>query len=116
MRLLVVEDDVQLAELLAKGLRTAGFDVDVLGGVSEAKAALSMTRYAALVLDLGLPDGDGLSLAREISALPWSPRVVLTSSDSDAATQDTARHAGAVAFVAKADLPNGTLRALLTGQ
>ena len=66
MRLLVVEDSKELAQLLAKGLQSAGFDVDVLATASDAQAALEMTRYAALILDLGLPDGDGLSILREL--------------------------------------------------
>ena len=66
MRLLVVEDNVQLAELLTKGLRTAGYETDVLSSLEEASMVLRTTFYAALILDLGLPDGDGLALLREI--------------------------------------------------
>jgi DNA-binding response OmpR family regulator len=66
MRLLVVEDNEELAQLLAKGLQSAGFDVDLLATVGEAQAALATTRYAALILDLGLPDGTGLSILREL--------------------------------------------------
>jgi DNA-binding response OmpR family regulator len=66
MRLLIVEDNEELAELLAKGLKTAGYQCDVLSTVDEARAVLAATFYAALILDLGLPDGDGLELLREI--------------------------------------------------
>src|SRR5438477_9978729 len=66
MRLLVVEDNQELADVLSKGLRAAGYDTDRLATSAEARAALSTTRYAALILDLGLPDGDGLSILREI--------------------------------------------------
>src|ERR1700751_2946639 len=66
MRLLIVEDNEELAELVAKGLKTAGYDADVLSTVEEARAVLSTTFYAAMILDLGLPDGDGLELLREI--------------------------------------------------
>ena len=66
MRLLIVEDNEELAELLAKGLQTAGYESDVLSTVEEARNVLSTTFYAALILDLGLPDGDGLTLLREI--------------------------------------------------
>ncbi len=66
MRLLIVEDNEELAELVAKGLRNAGYEVDVLSTVEEAASVLHTTFYAALILDLGLPDGDGLSLLREI--------------------------------------------------
>lgn len=66
MRLLVVEDTEELAQLLASGLQTAGFEVDSVATVSDAETALSSVRYAALILDLGLPDGDGLALLREL--------------------------------------------------
>jgi two-component system response regulator TctD len=66
MRLLIVEDNVQLAELLAKGLQTAGYETDVLSSLEEASTVLRTTFYAALILDLGLPDGDGLTLLREL--------------------------------------------------
>jgi DNA-binding response OmpR family regulator len=66
MRLLVVEDNEELAQLVANGLRAAGFDVDVLGTICEAQAALTSIRYAAMILDRGLPDGDGLVLVREL--------------------------------------------------
>ena len=66
MRLLVVEDNEELAQLLAKGLRTAGLETDIVVTAAEARTVLATARYAALVLDLGLPDGDGLAILREI--------------------------------------------------
>ncbi len=61
---------------------------------------------AAVLIDVELPDGDGVTLARELAALPWHPRIVLTSIDGDITTTEEARNAGASAFVNKADLPN----------
>jgi two-component system response regulator TctD len=66
MRLLVVEDNAQLSQLLAKGLQTAGYETDRLATAAEARTDLLTTSYAALILDLGLPDGDGLSILREL--------------------------------------------------
>jgi DNA-binding response OmpR family regulator len=66
MRLAVVEDNPELARLLAQGLEAEGYETDLMSTVAEARAALATTRYAALILDLGLPDGDGLSILREI--------------------------------------------------
>jgi DNA-binding response OmpR family regulator len=66
MRLLIVEDNEELAELLAKGLRSAGYEADILSSIEEARSVLETTFYAALILDLGLPDGDGLELLREL--------------------------------------------------
>jgi DNA-binding response OmpR family regulator len=66
MRLLIVEDSEELAALLATGLKTAGYEADILSTVVEARAVLLTTFYAALILDLGLPDGDGLALLSEL--------------------------------------------------
>jgi DNA-binding response OmpR family regulator len=66
MRLAVVEDNPELAQLLTQGLKAEGYDTDLMTTVAEARAAVTATRYAALILDLGLPDGDGLSILREI--------------------------------------------------
>ncbi|HTS39002.1 MAG TPA: response regulator transcription factor [Xanthobacteraceae bacterium] len=66
MRCLIVEDNAELAQLLANGLQTAGYDSDVLSTAADARAALATTRYAAVILDLGLPDEDGLAILREI--------------------------------------------------
>lgn len=66
MRLLVIEDNDELADLLVRGLRSAGYASDRFSTVGEARNALATTSYAALILDLGLPDGDGLAVLREL--------------------------------------------------
>jgi DNA-binding response OmpR family regulator len=66
MRLAVVEDNPELARLLIQGLKAEGYETDLMTTAAEARAAVTTTRYAALILDLGLPDGDGLSILREI--------------------------------------------------
>src|SRR5215469_11033728 len=66
MRLLLVEDNEELAQLLTQRLQAAGYETDLLTTAAEAQTAVTTTRYAAMVLDLGLPDGDGLSVLREI--------------------------------------------------
>lgn len=68
MRLLIVEDNEELAELLVKGLREAGFEIDLMTTETDARAALMTTRYAAVILDLALPNGDGLSILRDVRA------------------------------------------------
>jgi DNA-binding response OmpR family regulator len=80
MRLLVVEDNEALAELLTKGLNTAGFATDVVTSARDAREGLAMTRYAAVVLDLGLPDEDGLAVLRDLRARQdATPVLVLTA-------------------------------------
>ena len=83
MRLLIVEDETRIAELVKAGLARAGFAVDVVGLCADARAALSVTRYDAAVVDLGLPDGDGLELLRELRTKGnQTPVLVLTARDA----------------------------------
>jgi DNA-binding response OmpR family regulator len=68
MRILLVEDNADLAQLVAKGLNSGGFVADAVASAGDARHALKTTRYSAVVLDLGLPDDDGLSVLRELRA------------------------------------------------
>jgi CheY-like chemotaxis protein len=114
---LVVDDDPAFRELAGRMLVALGMNVVAeAGSVAEAIAAANATRPDAALVDVDLPDGDGISLTHELTALPWRPRVVLTSVDAEAAGPDDVRRSGAMAFVRKADLPNGTLRGLLTAE
>jgi DNA-binding response OmpR family regulator len=82
MRLLIVEDNIELARLVAAGLLTAGYETDVVGTVGEARDAVRSVKYAAMILDLGLPDGDGLSLLVELRRrMDPLPVLVLTARD-----------------------------------
>ncbi|MCW0234835.1 MAG: response regulator transcription factor [Ferrovibrio sp.] len=82
MRLLLVEDEVQLRDLVQRSLARSGFTVDAVGEVGDAQAALAASRYDVIVLDLGLPDGDGLTLLRELrSRRDATPVLVLTARD-----------------------------------
>ena len=66
MRLLLIEDNERFAELLKRGLAASGFVVDVLGTASDAMAVLETTRFEIVVLDLGLPDVNGLDVLGEM--------------------------------------------------
>ena len=77
MRVLLVEDNARLAMLLAEGLRRAGWQADVGGSLEEAEAALATGEYDAVVLDRGLPDGDGIDLVRRLRHRPGAPPVLM---------------------------------------
>jgi DNA-binding NarL/FixJ family response regulator len=112
---LVVDDDALFRSLARRLLLSEGLDVvGEAESVATAIAAAHELRPDAVLLDIGLPDGDGISLARELTALPWRPRVVLTSSDPQAASDRDVRASGAGAFIPKDDLPNAPLERLLT--
>jgi CheY-like chemotaxis protein len=113
---LVVDDDPEFRKLARRLLVATGLTVvGEADSVAAALAAAARFEPSAVLVDVELPDGDGIALARELAALPWRPRVVLTSIDGEIITADQARDAGARAFVNKADLPNTPLAQLLGG-
>lgn len=82
-RILLVEDHERLAQLISKGLAQAGIAVDVVDRVSAAWQALQQIPYRALVLDRGLPGGDGLDLLKRLrEAGLGTPCLVLTARDA----------------------------------
>lgn len=83
MRLLLVEDNERFATLLKQGLVAAGFTVDLLAGVEDAAAVLQTSRFDIVVLDLGLPDGDGLDALAEMRRRgDATPVLILTARGS----------------------------------
>jgi CheY-like chemotaxis protein len=113
---LVIDDDATFRNLAREMLERIGcFVIGEAGTMQAGTMAARELRPQAALVDVALPDGSGVALAQELAALPWSLRIVLTSSDPEALTELIARSAGAVAFIAKDDLPGQRLRALLTG-
>ena len=66
MRVLLVEDDAALAGALRDGLSGRGIAVDAVGSARAAEAMLAVEPYDCMILDLGLPDRDGLDLLRDL--------------------------------------------------
>jgi DNA-binding response OmpR family regulator len=82
VRLLVVEDDPSLGAVIVRGLAEEGHAVDWERTLHGAEHACATTDYHLVVLDLGLPDGDGLTLCRRLRAVGDHARVlVLTARD-----------------------------------
>jgi DNA-binding NarL/FixJ family response regulator len=110
----VVDDDAEFRQLAGRLLAASGLTVvGEADSVAAAVAAAARLEPSAALVDVELPDGDGIALARELAALAWHPRIVLTSINADIATTEEAQRAGARAFVNKADLPNAPLAQLL---
>lgn len=83
MRLLVIEDEARIAEIVRAALVRNGFTVDVVRLCADAREALATNPYDAAILDLGLPDGDGLELLKELRAGRNAvPVIVLTARDA----------------------------------
>lgn len=68
MRLLIVEDDAPLARALCEALGRRGITTDHAGRLADAFQMLDAAQYSAVLLDFGLPDGDGLNVVRQLRA------------------------------------------------
>jgi CheY-like chemotaxis protein len=112
---LLVDDDVAFRGLAAGILVSWGHEVVEAGTVAEALARAAEHRSDVAVVDVGLPDGDGFELTRQLVAPPLSLRVVVISTDPAAGNASAARRAGALGFVPKDQLLTGDLRLLVDG-
>ncbi len=84
LRVLVVEDDRDLRALMQSALSVEGFEVQTAVSVSEASALLRHRQPDVIVLDLGLPDGDGIELVREVRKRHSLPILVVSARHQEA--------------------------------
>lgn len=82
MRVLIIEDSRELAGLISDALKRAGMDVDIVGLAEEARLAVQAVQYSAIVLDLGLPDADGLAVLDQLRKRHDPTPVLILSSRS----------------------------------
>ena len=83
MRLLLVEDSVRLQELLGDALNRAGYGLDAVGTIAELVNAAASIRYDLIIIDLGLPDGDGLDAIRSLRKAGMTvPILIITARGS----------------------------------
>lgn len=101
MRVLVVEDDEVLREAVEAGLALAGFTVDAVDNVGDAKAAAADWSYDAIVLDLALPDGFGLDLLQDWRKAGSSTPVILLTARNAAHDRITGLDTGADDYLGK---------------
>jgi DNA-binding response OmpR family regulator len=82
-RVLMIDDDAALARLVADFLRPFGYDVRTAVSAREGEAALAREPFAAVLLDVMLPDGDGFEVCRRIRAASDVPVLMLTARGRD---------------------------------
>jgi CheY-like chemotaxis protein len=115
--ILLVDDDPGFRRLARQALGRRGLAViGEADTVAAAKEAAQGLRPDMVLVDVGLPDGDGVTLAASLVALPWGPRVVLMSGDPDAATEEDVHLSGAKGFVHKSELSGAGLDLLLAAE
>ena len=101
--ILAVEDEARNAALLRAILGPAGYDLTIAGSLAEARAALGAKTPALVLLDRHLPDGDGLTLARELRASETTAGVpiLLVSASVLPVDRIAAEEAGCAGFIDK---------------
>jgi DNA-binding NarL/FixJ family response regulator len=113
--LLLIDDDPVFRSLVRELLFELGIEpIEQAESAAEAIAKAHTTRPRAALVDVGLPDLDGIQLAHELATLPWRPTVVLVSVDRDVAARIGLSNAKtAIPFIPKDELPDAPLRSLL---
>jgi DNA-binding NarL/FixJ family response regulator len=102
---LIVDDDRRFGRAATEMLADRGYRVLGLATtVAEALAKCDELSPDAVLLDVRLPDGDGVSLATTLSASPGRPRILLTSSDQTAVSVGLLVQSGASGFIPKSEL------------
>jgi len=106
MRILLIEDDKLLADALRVHLGAHGMAVDHAGTLDDARLMLQTNTYAALVLDRGLPDGDGLELCNELRRAGHAIAVVVLTARSDIHARIAGLDSGADDYISKPFAPD----------
>jgi len=104
MRILLLEDDDDLAAVTALGLRNESYAVDVAGSYAEAEELLRTVDFDVACVDLGLPDGDGLDLVRAFGTDPElrrPRRVLILTARDDVSDRVAGLDAGADDYLVK---------------
>ena len=100
LRVLVVEDDPEIRKIIQSSLSVEGFTVQTAVSLSEASALIRHALPDILVLDLGLPDGDGLSLVQEVRKT-YSLPILIVSARHQESQKIQALDAGADDYLVK---------------
>jgi len=101
MRILLVEDDPALAQAVLGYLHSKQFQVDLAPDLGSAKSLVAVTHYATILLDLSLPDGDGLELLHHLPTRADPPTVVVVTARDQVSDRIRGLDAGADDYLVK---------------
>lgn len=101
MRLLLAEDNARLQTLLAEALNSAGYGVDLVRTVVDLHACAAATAYDLIIVDLGLPDGDGLDAIKQLRVSGLSTPILVVTARGTVDERVVGLDAGADDYMAK---------------
>lgn len=101
MRILLVEDDAALAQAVLGYLHSKQFQVDLAPDLASARSLVAVTHYATILLDLNLPDGDGLELLQHLPRRDDPPTVVVVTARDQVSDRIRGLDAGADDYLVK---------------
>ena len=101
MKILIIEDDSSLREIIERGLRGEGYVVESASNFAEADNKIAGYSYDCILLDIMLPDGNGLRLLEHIKALKKSDHVIIISARDSLDDKVTGLDLGADDYLAK---------------
>ncbi len=118
-RILVIDDDLNIQEMLEGVLSELGYQVDVAGDGNQAIKRVNQNKPDLIIMDVRLPDIDGVSLCREIHRLKETSEIpiFMLTALSDLATYHDAKLFGAVDYIVKPfdlDLLRGKIKKVLS--
>lgn len=82
MRILIVEDEKDLCQMIAKSLKESGYEVDIANNGNEAMELLDVENYDLIVLDLNLPEIDGMEILEEFRTFNQDTKIIILSARS----------------------------------
>jgi DNA-binding response OmpR family regulator len=101
MRLLIIEDDVEVAEALSDAFARRKIHCDLAHDAGDGEQMLRLTEYSAVILDLGLPDEDGMALLRRLRASGRSEPIIVLTARGDGPSRVEGLTHGADDYLAK---------------
>ncbi len=111
-RILMIDDDARLAKMVSDYLGGAGFRVDACGTAAAGLARLGKEPYAAVILDLMLPDADGLDVCRRVRASGSNVPILMLTARGDSADRVVGLEIGADDYLPKPFEPRELLARL----
>lgn len=100
-RILVIDDDSKICLFFSELFEEMGFEYDTANTLAQARRRIGAVPFDLVLLDLDLPDGNGLELMPEISALPAAPEVIIATGTGDARGAELAFKYGAWDYIQK---------------